>query len=193
VITAFAQVRDSARLGSREMKIGYWDGALSGEDVVDMTGAACTMGGPVIEVPESWRARIRQAHPFATQLARYTVVGGLGTVANAMVFLALRTWWEALAANFVALVLSTLLSTEINRRFTFQASASTHRWRTYVQNGGTVVFYAFYSSAVLITLALVVDEPSPWLQALAVSAASVLGGFARFLVLRYWVFEDAHA
>ncbi len=81
----------------------------------------------------SVRARLRQAHPFTTQLARYTVVGAIGTAANAVIFLALRAWWETLMANFVALVLSTLLSTEINRRFTFQAGPSTHRWRRYVQ------------------------------------------------------------
>ncbi len=158
--------------------------------MVDMTSSTFGLGTPVVAVPESWRARLRTAHPFATQMARYTVVGGLGTVANALIFLALRTWWEALAANLVALVLSTLLSTEINRRFTFQASVSTHRWRTYVQTGGTVVFYAFYSSTVLITLAEIVEKPSPWLQTLAVAGASALGGIGRYLVLRFWVFDE---
>lgn len=159
--------------------------------MVAMTGSACGLGTPVVAIPESLRARLRQAHPFATQLARYAIVGGLGTLANALIFLALRTWWETLAANLVALMLSTLLSTEINRRFTFQASASGHRWRTYVQNGGTVVFYALYSSAVLIAVALVVDDPGPWLQSAVVAAASVLGGAVRFLVLRNWVFDGA--
>jgi putative flippase GtrA len=157
--------------------------------MVDMASSGLGLGTPVL--PESWRARVRAAHPFATQVARFSVVGGLGTLANALIFLALRTWWEALAANLVALVLSTLLSTEINRRFTFQASSATHRWRTFVQTGGTVVFYAFYSSAVLIALAMIVDDPGPWLQSMAVAAASVLGGLARFLVLRYWVFDDS--
>jgi len=161
--------------------------------MTDMTSASFSLSAPSVAVPESLRARLRQAHPFATQLARYTIVGGLGTVANAVVFLALRTWWEALAANLVALVLSTLLSTEVNRRFTFQAAASAHRWRTCLQNGVTVLFYAFYTSTVLIGLAVVVDDPSPWLQSVAVAAASVLGGAVRFLVLRYWVFDDVRA
>jgi len=71
--------------------------------------AAFGFTAPVVAVPESWRLRLRQAHPFATQAARYTIVGALGTAANAVIFLALRTWWEALAANLAALVLSTLL------------------------------------------------------------------------------------
>ena len=156
---------------------------------MDMTSSTYGFTAPVVAVPESWRLRLRRAHPFAAQAARYAVVGALGTLANALVFLALRTWWEALAANLAALVLSTLVSTEVNRRFTFQGAASAHRWRTYVQNGGTVVFYAFYSSAVLVGLAMVVDDPSPWLQSVAVAAASVLGGAVRFLLLRYWVFD----
>jgi putative flippase GtrA len=110
--------------------------------------------------------------------------------ANAVLFLVLRTWWEALAANLVALVLSSVLSTEVNRRFTFGSAAPAHPWRVYVQTGGTVVFYAFYSSAVLVTLAEIVDDPSPWLQTLAISAASVLGGIGRYLVLRLWVFDE---
>jgi putative flippase GtrA len=157
--------------------------------MVDMTGSPFGPGVPVVPVPASWRARLRQAHPVATQLARYAVVGALGTAANAVVFLILRTWWEAIEANLVALVLSTLLSTEVNRRFTFQATASAHRWRTYVQNGGTVVFYACYSSTVLVVLGSVVEDPSPWLESVAVATASLLGGTARFLLLRYWVFD----
>ena len=154
-----------------------------------MAEAAFISGGSVIGVPESLRMRLRAAHPLATQIARFVAVGGLGTAANAAVFLALRVWWETLPANLVALVLSTLLSTEINRRFTFDSATVTHPWRALVQNSGTVVFYAFYSSAVLITLEMAIDDPSPWLQTLVIAAASVVGGAARFLVLRFWVFD----
>ena len=167
---------------------------MSGRDVVDVTDAALSLSGPALGVPDSLRARFRQGHPLARQLARYAVVGGLGTAVNAMFFLVLRTWWEALPANLVALVMSSLISTEINRRFTFGFAPSAHPWRVYAQTGGTVVFYAFYSSAMLITLELVVDDPSPWLQTLAISAASALGGIGRYLVLRFWVFEGpAHS
>ena len=140
----------------------------------------------------SLRERLRRRHPMATQLARFGLAGGIGTVANALVFLVLRTWWETLAANLVALVLSTLLSTEIHRRFTFEA-VSRHRWRLAVQDGGTVVFYACYSSAVLVGLAMLVHDPSPWLQSLTVATASVLGGAGRYLVLRFWVFDRTRA
>ncbi|WP_219418330.1 GtrA family protein [Pseudonocardia nigra] len=152
-----------------------------------MTGPAVAMTMPVAAAVPSFRARLRTRHPLFVQLIRYALVGGLGTAANAAIFLLLRTWWDTLPANLVALVLSTAVSTEANRRFTF-GGAVVHRWRAYVQNGGTVVFYAFYSSAVLLLLGLVVTDPAPVLESGTVAAASVLGGISRFLVMRYWVF-----
>lgn len=126
-------------------------------------------------------------HPLVVQVARYAIVGGLGTGVNALIYLVLRTWIEPVPANLVALVLSTIASTEANRRFTFGGAAVRH-WRNYVQNGGTMLFYAFYSSTVLLILAALVDNPNPTLEATCVAAASLLGGTCRFLVMRYWVF-----
>jgi putative flippase GtrA len=156
-----------------------------------MAGAALA-SEPMFGSLGSLRSRFRARHPVLVQLIRYAIVGGLGTAANALIFLVLRNWWDAVPANLVALVLSTVVSTEVNRRFTFGESVVLHPWRTYVQNAGTVLFYAFYSSAVLLLLADVVDDPSPLLESVAVALASVLGGAGRFLVMRYWVFGDDH-
>jgi putative flippase GtrA len=137
--------------------------------------------------------RFRLEHPLLVQAVRYTLLGAAGTAANALVFLVLRTWLAAVPANLIALVLSTALSTELNRRFTF-GGAQPHHWRNTVQNGGTVLFYAFYSSGVLLLLGDLVDSPSPALESLVVATASVLGGAIRFLVMRQWVFaDDPHA
>lgn len=141
----------------------------------------------LVSVPESFRVRFRLRHPLLVQLARYAIVGGLGTATNAVMFLILRTWWDAVPANLLALVLSTAISTEANRRFTF-GGAMTRRWRAHVQTGGTVLFYAFYSSTVLLLLGMVIDSPPALLESASVAVASVLGGCGRFLVLRFWVF-----
>jgi putative flippase GtrA len=153
--------------------------------VVGVTGTARAVTAPM--PPHSARSSLRLRHPRLVQVARYAVVGGLGTAVNAAVFLVLRTWWDTLPANLAALVVSTLVSTEANRRFTF-GGVALHRWRAYVQSGGTVMFYAFYSSAVLLVLGLAVSEPTPLQETSVVASASVLGGLGRFLVLRYWVF-----
>jgi putative flippase GtrA len=130
--------------------------------------------------------RQRVHHPLLVQVAHYVVVGGLATAANAVVFLLLRTGLDTVPANIVALLVSTAVSTEANHRFTF--GGAVHRWRARVQVGGTVLFYAFYSSAVLLFLEALLADPSPVQESLAVAAASVLAGIVRFLVLRYWVF-----
>jgi putative flippase GtrA len=159
-------------------------------DVVEVGGAALAVTVPLDGMSRTSRVRLR--HPLLVQVVRYMIVGGLGTVVNAAIFLVLRTWWDTMPANLVALVLSTAVSTEVNRRFTF-GGIEVHRWRSYVQSGGTVLFYAFYSSAVLMLLDGVVDSPTAWEQTVVVAVASVLGGLIRFLVLRYWVFgPDDH-
>ena len=128
--------------------------------------------------------------PLARQLGRYAVAGGVGTGVNALVYLLLRTGWEnAIGANLVALAVSTLVSTEVNRRFTFDG-AHGHPWRAHLQTVGVIGFYAAYSSLVLLVLAALVDDPSPLLESAVVASASVLGGAARFLLLRFWVFPE---
>ncbi|MBL8925128.1 MAG: GtrA family protein [Pseudonocardia sp.] len=126
------------------------------------------------------------------QLVRYGVVGVLGTVVSALLYLLFRVWWDAVPANLAALVLSTVASTEANRRFTFRG-VPTDRVREYLQNAATVTFYAAYSSAVLLLLDTLVASPTAVQESAAVAAASVLGGLARFVVLRNWVFGDGGA
>jgi putative flippase GtrA len=123
------------------------------------------------------------------QLVRYGVVGVLGTTVSALLYLLFRVWWDAVPANLAALVLSTVASTEANRRFTFRG-VPTDRVREYLQNAATVAFYAVYSSAVLILLDALVDDPTALQESVTVAAASVLGGLARFAALRNWVFGD---
>lgn len=155
-----------------------------------MTAAAAYAMGVPFPAHLSGRARFRLGHPLLVQIVRFGLVGAAGTLVNAVIFLVLRQWWEAVPANLVALVLSTAIGTEINRHFTFGAERLTHRWRAHVQNGGTVVFYAFYSSAVLLLVGAWISDPSPMTETVAVSLASIFGGLARFVVLRYWVFGD---
>ena len=152
-----------------------------------MAGATVALTAPAIGPPTPRRPRLQ---PTLVQLGRYALVGGLGTGLNVVLFLIARTWLAAVPANVVAIVLSTLVTTEANRRFTFHAPHG-RRWRTLLQNAGTMVFYAFYGSAVLLLVNAVVDSPSALVESTAVAAASVLGGLARFSLMRLWEFAPA--
>jgi putative flippase GtrA len=158
-------------------------------EAVSVISTAATGAARVGRGLAARRLRLRVEHPLLVQIVRFAVLGAAGTGTTALIFLMLRPWLDAVPANLIALVLSTALSTELNRRFTF-GGAAVHRWRNTVQNGGTVLFYAFYSSAVLLLLQLFVESPSPALESLVVAVASLLGGSVRFLVLRQWVFAD---
>jgi putative flippase GtrA len=129
----------------------------------------------------------RPSGEVVTQLVRYGLVGALGTAVSALLYLLFRTWWDAVPANLAALLLSTVASTEANRRFTFRG-VQADRVREYVQNAGTVGFYAVYSTLVLLLLAAAVDDPTSLQESVAVAVASVFGGLVRFLLLRHWVF-----
>lgn len=154
-----------------------------------MAGVTISLTAPAIEIPTPRRAHLRR-HPTVVQLGRYALVGGLGTGLNVALFLIARLWLSAVPANVVAIVLCTLLTTEANRRFTFHVRRG-HRWRTVMQNVGTMVFYAFYGSAVLLLLSAVVDRPTALMESAAVTVASVLGGLARFSLMRLWEFAPA--
>ncbi len=135
-------------------------------------------------------APVLTIHPLLGQLARFALASGLATAINIAVYLVMRTWWDAVPANLVALILGTALSNELNRRFTF-GHAGPRRWAYYAQTVATVVFYAVYSSAVLLVLHAAVTETVPVEESMAVTAASLLGGGLRFVVLRRWVFRPS--
>lgn len=137
--------------------------------------------------------RLQARHPALAQLVRFVVVGGLSTLLSACLFLVFTLWLDSVVANLIALVLSTVVSTEANRRFTFGGAPAQSTWRVHVQNSGTVLFYAFYSSIVLLLVDGLVPGADPVLESATIATASILGGTLRFLVLRYWVFVRRYA
>lgn len=138
--------------------------------------------------PGAGLRRLRARHPLAVQLARYALVGGAATALNAGLFLLFRPLLPAVPANLLSLTVTTALSTELNRRLAF-GGARAHRLREWVQDLGTIAFYATYSSGVLLALQWLVGAPTPGQEAAAVAVASVGGGLLRFAVLRFWVFD----
>jgi putative flippase GtrA len=122
------------------------------------------------------------------QIITFGVIGGLSTVATLGLYALLRTWWPPLVANLVALVVTTLLNTEANRRFTFARSAGPSG-RVHLL--GLLVFAGYYAltSAALLLLHAFVAKPSTLLELTVLLGACLVGTAARFFVLRYWVFR----
>lgn len=121
------------------------------------------------------------------QLVSFGLIGALSTVATAGLYALFRGWLDPLAANLIALTLTTVLNTEANRRFTFPGATGSKR-RVHLQ--GLLVFAMYYAltSGALLVLHAMEPNPSRWLEVGVLLGSSVLGTAGRFVVLRGWVF-----
>ncbi|MFI9456446.1 GtrA family protein [Amycolatopsis sp. NPDC052450] len=131
-------------------------------------------------------------HELGNHAAWYVVAGVAATGLQAVLFLFLQSILGAQVANLVALAVTTVGNTEFHRRVTF-AGRKSNAGKRHFQDLVTFAFYAVYGSIVLASLDAVITEPTALEQTGALLAASVVGGIARFAVLRWWVFARRSA
>jgi len=124
---------------------------------------------------------------FAWQAFHFAIIGVLSTLAYLLLFLLARPSMGAQAANLVALLITAVLNTAANRRFTFgaaQSGALRH------QAQGLVVFALGLSltSGALALLAIVTQHPSRAVELTVLVAANLAATVLRFVLMREWVF-----
>jgi putative flippase GtrA len=137
-------------------------------------------------------ARARTAHhELGHHAAWYVVAGVVSTGVQSVLFVVLQPPVGSQLANLVAIGLTTIGNTEFHRRVTF-AGRQSEPGKRHLQDFLTFLFYAGYGSIVLASLDAVVGNPSVWMETVVLFAASGVGGVARFVVLRWWVFADRH-
>jgi putative flippase GtrA len=130
-----------------------------------------------------------QARGLGWQLLSFATIGALSTVVTLVLYGLLRFVLPALLANLLALLVTTLLNTEANHRFTFAGSGGATR-RVHL-HGITVfaLYYAFTSGALLV-LGVLAPVHSRALEIAVLLLASLVGTAGRFLLLRGWVFTS---
>ncbi|HVV11925.1 glycosyltransferase [Amycolatopsis sp.] len=125
---------------------------------------------------------------LATQLVRFAVVGIGSTLAYLLLFLLLRTGMGAQVANFLALGVTAIANTAVNRRVTFgirgPARAARHQFEGLVVFGLGLVLTSG-SLALLNALA----APGVALELTVLVPASLAATILRFVLLRGWVFH----
>jgi putative flippase GtrA len=167
VSTAVADLRGIARLGR---------GLATGTIPLDAVAA---------------HARRPMATPgVGRQLVRFAAVGILSTVAYLVLYSLLRSDTGPLAANAVALLVTAVANTSVNRRITFGIRSARGAMRHHVQ--GLAVFGAALAvtSASLGTLRILDPGPSRIAELSVLVIANVIATVLRFVVLRGWVFRD---
>ncbi|CAM4164060.1 bifunctional glycosyltransferase family 2/GtrA family protein [Kibdelosporangium persicum] len=175
-------------------------GSTAWEDIRGLVRVARAKAGGTARVAGlPRRPEPSPAHPDAVvsrrdtglvwQLLSFGTIGAVSTAVTLLLYAMFRSVMDPLAANLLALIVTTMVNTEANRRFTFLGGRGSSG-RVHFQ--GLIIFglyYAFTSTA-LLALHSVVAEPSRTLELTVLLGASLLGTAGRFLLLRGWVFKQ---
>ncbi|MFJ4263727.1 GtrA family protein [Paenarthrobacter nicotinovorans] len=157
------------------------------EIAADATGL---LPSPPHEPPRK-RHRGILKYPVVRQLIRFSGVGVICTGSSLAIYALLRPLIDPQLANAVALILTSLMNTALNRRLTFKITGSRKRARDHL------------SGVIVIGIALLITGGSLGVLHLFKPDASVaeelwtttLSGFVatavRFTLLRHWIFRRA--
>ena len=126
---------------------------------------------------------------FFGQVVRFGMVGGISTMAFALLFLLFQGPFGAQQANFLALLLTAVGNTAANRRFTFGINGPEKLFTQQFQ--GLIVFALAWSitSSSLLVLHTLVPDSSSTMELMALTGANILATLMRFVLLRIWVFR----
>lgn len=131
-----------------------------------------------------------RCRPLVQQILHFLVIGVGCTVLTVVVYTLLRTWLSETWSDVLAYAVTTIVSSLANRKITFAEVRNVSRLRLHAQSVLVFLFYCVSTDLALDALDMIVSGPTPAEQALAVWAVSILGGTARFLLLRSWVFRE---
>ena len=123
------------------------------------------------------------------QLVRFAGVGVASTLAYLLLYVMSRGVLGAQGANLIALLLTAIGNTAVNRRFTFGITGREGATRHQAQ--GLVAFLAglALTSGSLALLHLVSASPARVVELGVLVTANLAGTLLRFLLLRGWVFR----
>jgi putative flippase GtrA len=162
----------------------------------DLKGVARLVRGlttgslPLAALRESTAAeQALQAPPgLIAQLTRFSAVGVVSTAAYVVLYVLLRSVMPALGANALALLVTAIANTAVNRRVTFGVRNRRARLRHQLQ--GIVVFAVglALSSSALAVLHGVAPRAGRGLEIGVLVTAGVVATAVRFVLFRSWVF-----
>ena len=131
----------------------------------------------------------RDSGNLGTQTALFATVGVASTLAYVVLFLLLRQVLPAMAANAAALLLTAIVNTAANRRFTFGVRGRAEAIRHHVQ--ALIVFGVglALTSASLALLGVLAPDSSRLVEVTVLTAANLAVTVMRFVAMRVWIFR----
>jgi putative flippase GtrA len=152
-----------------------------------------TTNGPRPTNTASWRTSLEGAvrRPVIRQLVRFTGVGVICTAASVALYAVLRLPWGPHAANAVALIATSLLNTELNRRFTFRIRERRGLLLDHLHGLVAMMIALVLTSGSLSAVLFVKPDVGITGELWTTTIAGWAATAARFVLLRYWVFRRA--
>lgn len=177
VATAVADLRGMARVGRALVR-----GELPLAEIRRQVGRAPLPGGGVPGVPVG----------MVRQLVRFGMIGVASTLAYLLIYAVLREFTGAQGANLVALAVTAVGNTALNRRLTFGIRGSGQAARHHAQ--GLLVFGLglALTSGSLGLLTVITDRPARIVELTVLVLANLAATVLRFVMLRCWVFRPSN-
>jgi putative flippase GtrA len=196
--TELLVLAERAGLRIHEVPVDWIDDTDSRVDIAgtalgDLRGMARVglgLARGTIQVPRLREAELRVPRGLAWQVPRFAAIGLLSTLAYIVVYLALRGFMPAQAANALSLLLTAIGNTAANRRLTFgvrgQDGAARQHFRGLMAFGICLVL----TSGALMALHAASVSPSRGIELAVLVVANLVATALRFVLYRGWVFAE---
>jgi len=178
VSTALADLRGVARLG-RALATG----------ALPLTEVRAQFGRQPLPASGAAPGAAYAAPGLLRQAVRFGAVGVLSTVAYLLLFVLGRGAFGAQLANLVALAITAVGNTAVNRRFTFGIRGSAGAGRHQLQGLTVFGLGLALTSGALALLHELNAMPHPGLEITVLVLANLAATALRFVLLRGWVFR----
>jgi putative flippase GtrA len=195
--TELLVLAERAGLRIHEVPVDWVDDPDSRVDIVatalaDLRGVARLVRDLGTERPSLGRIGGREPS-FGGQVARFVSIGVLSTLAYVFVYLVLRSFLDAQAANALALLVTAVANTAANRRFTFAIRGRAHTVRHQLQGLIVLGLALGLTASSLALLHRLEPNPTHRMELAVLIAANLLATVLRFVLLRTWVFRERRA